>query len=389
MVRINLFRLTLLLLSMLTIMAAAIIAPAIPAIAQFFQRTPGAGLLSKLVVSLPTLFIAITAPWVGRYIDRHGRLKLLYVGLVLYALCGTSGLFLNSLYYILIGRMLLGVAIGITMTITFTLIGDYFKGDERKDFIGFQTAFIGLAGITFLMIGGVLADISWRLPFLIYITSVLLTPLIIRFLNEPPKTPSAFKSTPAASSLLMRIIYINAVVLMILVYVVPTQLPFLLYEIGFDKNILSGAALALNALGMVISSLFYSRLQRYTHFPYVNTIAFFLMAAGYFITGMTYSYFIILAAMFTAGLGIGLLIANTNVWVMEQSHQRSRGRNIGILTTCLFLGQFFSPLVFEPVAMRFGVSFIFTLAATCMVLISTIFLCLGQSLIKMGASTGS
>ena len=389
MIRINLFKLTLLLLSVLTILAAAIIAPSIPAIAQFFKETPRADLLSKLVVSLPTLFIAFTAPLVGMYIDKHGRLKLLFAGLVLYVFSGTSGFYLNNIYHLLIGRMLCGGAIGIIMTITVTLVGDYFKGKERKDFIGFQTAFIGFAGITFLMVGGALADINWRLPFLIYGAPILFIPLIIRFLNEPPSRPTVSKKVSGESSFLIRIIFFNAVVLMILFYIIPTQLPFLLYEIGFDKNALSGTVLAVNALGMVISALFYSRLQRHVHFPYVYTIAFSLMSAGYLITGITHSFFLILAAMFVSGWGIGLLIANTNLWVMELSHRELRGRNIGMLTTCLFLGQFLSPIVFEPLVIRFGVAFLFTFAGVAMIFISLGFLSLGQSLIKMGAPTGS
>ncbi|MCG8317962.1 MAG: MFS transporter [Cytophagales bacterium] len=389
MVRINLSKLTLLFLSILTIMAAAIVAPSIPAIARFFKQTPHADLLSKLVISLPTLFIAVTAPIVGRYIDKHGRLKLLYAGLVLYACSGMSGFYLNNIYHILTGRALLGVSIGITMTITITLVGDYFKGEERKDFIGLQTAFIGFAGVTFLIVAGVLADISWRLPFLLYLASIASIPLIINALNEPSRTYSATGSITGESSLLIRIIFVNAIILMILFYIVPTQLPFLLYEIGIDKNTLSGTALAVNALGMIISSLFYSGLKGHVHFPYIYTIAFFLMATGYFMTGMTHSFFVILMAMFFARLGFGLLMANTNLWIMELSRQELRGKNIGMLTTCLFLGQFLSPIIFEPLVTRFGVSFLFTFTAASMVFISTGFLWLGQSLINMGTSTGS
>ena len=72
----GLLKFTLLLLSTLTIMAAAIIAPSIPGIAEVFKGTSGANLLSKLVVSIPTLFIALTAPLAGRYIDKKGRVTL-------------------------------------------------------------------------------------------------------------------------------------------------------------------------------------------------------------------------------------------------------------------------------------------------------------------------
>lgn len=387
MIRIDLSKITLLFLSVLTIMAAAIIAPSIPAIAEHFRQTPYAGLLSKLMVSLPTLFIAIAASLVGKYIDRNGRLKLLYMGLALYAFSGTSGLYLNNIYHILIGRALLGISIGIVMTITVTLIGDYYKGSKRKAFVGFQTAFTGIAGVMFLTAGGILADISWRLPFFAYLASIVILPLIIKSLHEPSGISHITANAANESSLLIRIIFVNAIVLMILFYIIPTQLPFFLHEIGIEKNTLSGAALAINALGMIVSSLFYSRLKGIAHFPYIYTIAFFFMATGYFMTGMTQAFFTILIAMFIAGLGIGLLVANTNLWIMELSGHELRGRNIGMLTTCLFLGQFLSPIVFEPFVIRFGVSSLFTYAATFMIFISAGFLWLGQHLVKMDPST--
>ena len=379
----SLHKLTLLFLSILTVMAAAIIAPCLPELAEVFKHTPNSELLSKFVLSIPTLFIAFAAPLAGRYIDKHGRLKLLYIGLILYAVSGSSGFYLDNIYHIIIGRALLGISIGIVMTITITLIGDYFEGDQRKSFIGLQTAFIGISGMAFLAVGGVLADISWRLPFLIYVLSIFLIPLVIRFLNEPPRTPRTTLRIPAESSRLIKIIFVNAIVLMILFYILPTQLPFFLHQVGIKESILSGTALAVNALGMVISSLFYSKLKGLVHFTYVYAIAFVLMAIGYFITGMTHSFFTILTAMFIAGLGFGLLIANTNLWVIELTRHELRGRNMGVLTTCLFLGQFLSPIVFEPLVRWFDLSFLFSFSAAFMVIISLGFLWFGKSLIKM------
>ena len=177
-------KLTLLLLSMLTMMAAAIMAPSLPDIALEFKQLPHVELLSKLILSIPAIMIAIIAPFVGRFIDKFGRLKLLYVGLVIYAISGTSGYFLNDLYFILISRMLLGVGISIIMTIAITMVGDYFEGEARQKFVGYQSAFIGMAGVVFMSLGGYLATIHWRLPFLIYLFSLLLIPLSIIFLEE-------------------------------------------------------------------------------------------------------------------------------------------------------------------------------------------------------------
>jgi uncharacterized membrane protein YhdT len=50
---------TLLLASSLTVMAGALIAPALPKIAEAFEGLPNVVFLSKLLLSIPALFIAV------------------------------------------------------------------------------------------------------------------------------------------------------------------------------------------------------------------------------------------------------------------------------------------------------------------------------------------
>ena len=364
-------------------MAAGIIAPALPELSEAFADTNHSDFLSKLVLSITAIFIAISAPLAGRFIDKHGRLKLLYAALLLYVISGSSGYFLNSIYHILIGRAVLGIAIGLVMTITITLIGDYFEGEERKSFIGYQAAFIGFAGIVFVQIGGFMADISWRLPFLIYLLPLVLIPLGTKFLHEPSKSVISISAAQVEVDWLIKILFANAIILMILFYIVPTQLPFFLQDIGIGKKMLVGLALGINALGMVVASLLYSRLKGIMHFPYIYSFGFILMAVGYLIIGTSPSFAVVLLAVFIAGLGIGILWPNTNFWVIELTKPESRGKTLGVLTTCLFLGQFLSPIVFEPLVKGFGLSFLFTFASVIMIGIALGFLGLSRSLINM------
>ena len=341
-------KLTILLLSMLTMMAAAIIAPSLPDIAREFSNLPDVELLSKLILSLPALMIAIFAPFVGRYIDRFGRLKLLYIGLIGYAISGTSGYFSSDLYFILLGRMLLGVSISIIMTIAATLIGDFFEGKARQRFIGYQTAFIGMAGVIFLIMGGLLATVHWRMPFLIYLVSLIMIPLGSSYLKEskPIIIPSNNELT---SPKLLKILFLVGTLFMILFYLMPTQLPFLLKSIGINDPSYAGYSLAVNALGIVCSSLSYGWIKQQFSFLSVAWLSLMMMGGGYFLTGYSATFGSILASVFLAGLGLGLFIANLNFWILELSPALVRGKNMGILTACLFFGQFSSPIVAEPI----------------------------------------
>jgi MFS family permease len=143
-------KISLLLISTLTVMSGATIAPSLPAMREYFADIPNADYLVRLALTLPALLIALGAPVVGLIIDRLGRKPLLLLALILYGLAGSSGLFLNSLNLILVGRVFLGISVAGIMTTATTLIADYYTGNARAQFLGLQAGFMGLGGVVFL-----------------------------------------------------------------------------------------------------------------------------------------------------------------------------------------------------------------------------------------------
>jgi MFS family permease len=118
---------TLLLISSLTAMAGAAIAPALPQIQQAFVTTPNSEFWVKLMLTLPGLFTAIGAPISGSIIDRFGRKPLLIAAIITYGVAGgIAGLTLNSISGLLIARALLGLAVAAVMTTSLALIADYY-----------------------------------------------------------------------------------------------------------------------------------------------------------------------------------------------------------------------------------------------------------------------
>ena len=84
-------KLTLLLVSSLTIMSMITISASLPDMTNAFSNIPNGDKLVKLTLPFPGLFIALSAIIVGLVIDKFGRLKLLGISLVLYAVGGSSG----------------------------------------------------------------------------------------------------------------------------------------------------------------------------------------------------------------------------------------------------------------------------------------------------------
>ena len=368
-------KLTLLLVSSLTIMSVITISPALPQMVRAFSEVKNVEFLVKLVLTLPALMIAIFSPITGRLIDRHGRLKILWLSLVLYAISGTAGYFLNNLYHILISRALLGISVGMSMTIVITLIADYFEGKERQKFVGLQIAFMSMGGILFIGLGGILADLSWRYPFLIYLSSLLILPLTIMFLHEPVVIEKRNQVNQNVKSPgIIWLLFINTMFMWIIFFLIPVQIPFYLKALGVEKNSLIGAAIAMSTAFSAVSSFSYSRIKGRFSFLSIFSMGYLLLAAGFVCIAISNTYVLVVIAMMLSGLGMGMMIPNTNMWVMKIAPPEIRGKEIGKLTTFWFLGQFLSPIIIFPVLNILSLSSTFMLASGFLFLMSTCFL---------------
>ncbi|MEP6467671.1 MAG: MFS transporter [Parafilimonas sp.] len=368
-------KLTLLLVSSLTIMSVITISPALPQMAIAFAGVKNAAFIVKMVLTIPALMIAIFSPVAGRLIDRYGRLTILRVALIVYAVAGSAGFYLDNLFVILISRIVLGIAVGMSMTIVITLIADYFEGKERLKFVGLQIAFMSLGGIIFIGLGGVLADIGWRYPFLLYLFSLLVFPLTILFLKEPKviKHINQNLQTIKVPGIIW-VLFFNTMFMWIIFFLIPVQIPFYLKALGVEKNSLVGAAIASSTLFSAISSFSYSKIKGRFNFLTIFVMGYLLMAAGFLCIAIATSYALVVIAMMITGLGMGMMIPNTNMWVMKIVPPEIRGKEIGKLTTFWFLGQFLSPIIIFPVLKMLSLSSTFMLASCFLALMSVVFL---------------
>src|SRR5690606_317751 len=174
--------------AMLTIMSNATITPALPGLQQMFAANPDAALMTRLLITAPSLLVAITAPVAGSITDRIGRIRPLCWGLVLFSVAGTAGLYLGSLEAILASRLALGLGVACIMTAQAALIGDYYEGPVRARLMGYQMAAVNLGGLVFVTAAGAMAAHDPRLPFAIYGLGLILILPALRCLHEPART---------------------------------------------------------------------------------------------------------------------------------------------------------------------------------------------------------
>lgn len=352
---------TLLLASTLTAMSGAAITPALPEMARAFADNPNAEFWSKMALTTPALIIAVLSPIAGRIVDRFGRLRLLTISLLLFAFGGGWGYFAANLTQIILGRAVFGVGVAGIMTVATTLMADYFSGAEREKLMGFQGAAVAGGAMVFVGGAGLLTDISWRLPFLTYLLALPILALALIYLTEPEiaskeKEPGAGRVRFSPVQLL---IFFTAMLLFLLFYLIPVHLPFFLKSIGYEKNALTGYAIAALTGSATTMAMLYRYIRKYLSYQTVFAFVFFALGVGMVILATSTSFPQVMIGMFVTGLGGGLYMPNANVWLMTVTAPEIRGTAVGVLSTFLFAGQFLSPVVSEPLKGTFDLSTIF------------------------------
>lgn len=331
----------------LTVMANATISPALPEIREHFADVPGIATLTGLVMTLPSLSIALAGTLAGALADRYGKRRVLLASLVLYALGGASGWWADGMTSLLAGRIVLGLGVAGVMATTMALVADHFQGPQRQRFMGWMGGAQSFGGVGFLLAGGAMAAVSWRHPFLLYLLALGVGFLAWQTLHDKA-APSGKAAAAAPTGGGVMILCTFAVLAMAAFYLMPTKLPFHLRELAIDSPVLAGTAVAASTLAGAFSALGFARLRAHFSANSLLAASFGLMALGYVCIAATQSLASVLAGGAVAGLGVGMLMPNLMGTLFSRVPEQSRGRASGMLTTAVFLGQFISPLWSGP-----------------------------------------
>jgi MFS family permease len=350
--------------SCLPIMGALLIAPVLPEIQAHFSGVPRVELLVPIALTIPALMIAILSPFAGAIVDVLGRKRPLIIALVLYAAFGTAPIWLDSLSAIIVSRAGVGLAEAVVMTCCTTLIGDYYVGAKRIKYLAHQTTYVALSASLFLLMGGVLGELGWRVPFWAYSISLLLAPLTHIYLWEPERkrrTEVAQEQKPGAAaaarfrlSLLVGICSITLIAT-IAFYVVPVHLAYLLNGLGIRSTRTIGLLASGTNVTIMTATLLYHRLTviGFTT-PRLLALSFACSGSGLLVLAAATTMREAAIGVLINGLGGGFLIPTLLNWNMRTLPPERRGLGTGTWMASFFLGQFINPIVVLSLAGMFG-----------------------------------
>lgn len=227
----------------------------------------------QMLTSLPSLLIIPFVLLAGKLAEKRDFIRLLRVGLWLFAASGVLYLFSSRMWQLMAVSALLGIGAGLIIPLSTGLISRYFTGEYRVRQFGHSSAITNMTLVVATAVTGYLAEVHWRLPFAVY-----LLPLISLVLSAYLKKDAASITIKQAAAIIPPIqstpvisgkygIHIRHLVQLMLFYglvtyvvlVVTFNLPFLMeahhFSSGNSGLMISLFFLAIMAPGFMLDSL--------------------------------------------------------------------------------------------------------------------------------------
>ncbi|HQS68588.1 MAG: MFS transporter [Novosphingobium sp. 28-62-57] len=344
---------TIILAAFLPILAIVSLFPAVPSIIAHFSKEPGAMTKVPAMVSAPGLTIAIVALFAGFLVDRFGRRRLLIAAAAIYGVVGMAPLALNDLDAIYVSRLALGVPEAILLTALNTLIGDYWDGKERRNWLALQNMVGPFLASGAILLSGHLTGIFWNASFMIYGVGFLICLLSWAFIYEPrqdiglPSTKLA--AAEGASAFPIKGVVTYGVVTLLssaLYYVFIINGAIVWGEIGVTSSQEVAKLSAIPSLFIIAGAVLFWLTGRWGLGPY-GQITMFLsfLGTGLVLVGFAQDWRWMTAGMIVQQTGAGMAIPVLIGWAQSFLPFEHRGRGMGVWTACFFLGQFTSPLL--------------------------------------------
>ena len=193
-------------LSLLTVMAGAAVAPALGVIQNYFSDTDP--LFVQMIISIPALLIVITNFFFQKLCRSFGSKTLVLGGLLLYTAGGCLAGAFDHIALMLLMRSLVGIGVGIIMPLSTGLLAFYFPAQEQEKLMGYSSAMNQMGGVIATLLSGLLANISWRASFFVYLLGLLSIILCLIFLPNDKISSEDSSSAKRKVPFLKKIIHI-------------------------------------------------------------------------------------------------------------------------------------------------------------------------------------
>ena len=347
----------------------------------------------QMLSSLPSLLIIPFIILAGKLTEKVNFIRLLQVGLAIFALSGILYLFAGKMWQLIAISAMLGVGSGMIIPLSTGLISKYFVGPYRVKQFGFSSAITNITLVVATAVTGYLAEVNWHLPFVVYLfplVSLVLSVYLRRSMiseegsasiandekeetGVPPIDPEVGKSKYGVNIKHLLQVMMFYGLSTYLALIVTFNLPFLMEEYHFSSGD-SGVMISLFFLAIMAPGLFLNRIvglfREKTKF-----YSLLCIAVGLALIWISPKEWVIAPGCILVGLGYGVIQPviydkTTHTAVPKKATLALAFvmmMNYLAILLCPFIIDFFQSTVFHIKSQQFA--FVFNLCITLVALI--------------------
>lgn len=355
------------------VMGGGLLAPALPTLSNAFAVTEDN---VGLVLSVYTLAAAITLPFIGLLIDLFGRKK---TGLICLLIDGSFGLLCvlaPNFYILLFFRFIQGIGIAGLIPIAMTLISDWYQDKKRLKAMGFLSGAISLSAVIIPSLGGFLATLNWRFPFLVYGLSIILAIFFHLLVKEPELEQSKenkfnflqikeyFNKLFATLKLKeVQKVFIHSLVVYFILYTLVTFLPlFLTNNFGLTE-FWAGVFISLQGFFSASFASQIDSIDNYFSWQQKLYLGFLLLFLSLLSLPLWHNYYLVLISLFLFGAGMGILQPSIYNKTTTVAPEKQLGSVIALFNTMKFIGMSLAPFSLRIVYAQYNLNAVFITAA--------------------------
>lgn len=188
-------------ISALTSLPGLAVSPILGDLTKIFPKATDLDI--QMLTSLPSLLIIPFILLGGKLTEKVDFVRILKIGLWLFAASGVLYLISNKMWQLIVVSALLGIGSGLIIPLSTGLISKYFVGTYRVKQFGLSSAITNFTLVIATAVTGYLAEVSWHLPFLVYLLpliSILLVGHLKESRSDAAVKPSSQSTAPSGQT---------------------------------------------------------------------------------------------------------------------------------------------------------------------------------------------
>ena len=352
----------------ISLLGMPVIGPVLPVLQDVFtinNRDIGWMIMSSY--TLPALFFI---PFTGYLADRFGKKNILIPSLFLFAVSGSLISLAQNADTVIVLRFIQGLGGSALLTLSPALVPDLFQGQERVKAMGYTGVTQGIGAGLLPMLGGLLASVTWYLPFL---TAVVGLPiglyLIIHLKNVRPgvlpKTGTYIRDAyeNLVNKDVLQLCFFTFGYVFIGFGAFISYIPSYMNTTFNTGTILIGIIIATRTISGSICSAVLNKITTRFSSRTLLVFSFVLLMLGMSAVPLTGRIEAVVFLALAYGAGFGIVRPLIQVLLFEISPENLRATFSSANGTALRIAQTFSPLIAGLVVAGLGFQMLYYLAA--------------------------